>query len=102
VVAGVEAAWRARRRSPAGVAAARLDGLVLLVVTVTAAGGLGLLVGGGRPRETLHFVYPVIAIGALLVATSFSTHWEPRRRAIATLLGALVALVAILRLFATG
>lgn len=102
MLAGLEGAWRALRRSPASTAAARLDGLVLLVVAVTAAGGLGLLVGGARPKELLHFVYAVVALAALPISTSLSQHWEPRRRGIATLLGALVALAAIVRLFATG
>jgi hypothetical protein len=102
VLVGIEAAWRLRRGSSPGSAASRLDGLLLLVLAVTVAGGLGLLLGGARPRELLHFVYAVLAIGAVPVATSVSAPWGPRRQAIVTLLGALVALVAILRLFATG
>lgn len=102
MLAGLEAAWRALRGSPASTAAARLDGLVLLVVAVTAAGGLGLLLGGARPQELLHFVYAVVALAALPISTSLSKRWEPRRRGIATLLGALVALAVIARLFATG
>ncbi len=99
---GIAAAWRVRRPSPAGVGAGRLEGLALLAIGLTIAGGLGLLLGGARPREPLHFLYAVIAIGALPIATSLSTRWEPRRAAIAVLLGALLALVAILRSFATG
>jgi hypothetical protein len=102
VLAGLEGALRAGRRSPAGVAAARLDGLLLVLVAVTAAGGLGLLVGGARPRDLLHFVYAVVALSALPITTSISARWEPRPRGIATLSGALVAGAAILRLFATG
>jgi len=102
VLVGIEATWRLRRGSSAGPAASRLDSLLLLVLVVTVAGGLGLLLGGARPRELLHFVYAVVAVGALPMATSISARWEPRRQAIVTLLGALVALVAVLRLFATG
>jgi len=87
---------------PAGAAAARLDGLVLLLVAVTAAGGLGLLAGGARPHELLHFVYAVVAIAALPISTSVSARWEPRRRGIATVIGALVGLAVIVRLFGTG
>jgi uncharacterized membrane protein YjdF len=72
------------------------------VLGVTVAGGLGLLLGGARPRELLHFVYAVLAVGTVPIATSVSAHWGARRRALVSLLGALVALVAILRLFATG
>ena len=81
---------------------ARLERLLTLVLAVTAAGGLGLLAGGARPRELLHFVYAVIAVGAVPVAGSLSMQADPRRRGVATLVGALVALVIILRLFGTG
>jgi hypothetical protein len=101
-LAGVVGTRRAIGRVPAGAAAARLDGLVLLLVAVTAAGGLGLLVGGARPRELLHFVYAMVALGALPISTSVSAHSEPRRRGIATAVAALVTLAAIARLFATG
>jgi hypothetical protein len=87
---------------PAGTAAARLDGLVLVVVAVTAAGGLGLLVGGAHPHELLHFVYAVVALAALPISTSVSARWEPRRRGMATVIGALVGLAVIVRLFGTG
>ena len=93
---------RAARRLPAGAAAARLDGLVLLLVAVTAAGGLGLLVGGARPHELLHFVYAVVAHAVLPISTSVSARWEPRRRGMATVVGALNGLAVIVRLFATG
>lgn len=102
VIAGAEGAWRAFRVVPPGTAASRLDGLVLLVVGLSAAAGLGLLVGGARPAELLHFVYAVLTFGALPIATSISTTWTPRRRGLATLTAALIALVLVLRLFATG
>ena len=101
-IAALAATTRVWKRSPAGVAGGRLEGLVLVAVGLTIAGGLGLLLGGARPREPLHFLYAVIAMGALPSATSVAGRLEPRRRAVAALLGALVALVAILRLFATG
>jgi hypothetical protein len=75
---------------------------VLLLVAVTAAGGLGLLAGGGHPGELLHYLYAVVALSALPIATSMSTRWGPRARGVATVLGALLALAAILRLSATG
>ena len=64
--------------------------------------GLGLLVGGGQPREQLHFVYAVVALGALPVTDSLSRGFGPRARGLATLVGALVALAVIARLFGTG
>lgn len=102
VVAGLEAAVRAARGSAPGLAASRLDSLVLLLLGLTIAAGLGLLLGGARPKELLHFVYAVVAIGAMPIAASFTGSWQPRGRAVATLVAALVALVVIVRLFATG
>ena len=75
---------------------------MLLLVAVTAAGGLGLLVGGARPHELLHFVYAVVALAALPISTSVSARWEPRRQAMATVIGALIGLAVIVRLFGTG
>jgi hypothetical protein len=102
VVAGLEGALRAVRSHAPGMAAARLEGVVLVAVAMTAAGGLALLLGGSRPHELLHFLYAVLALALLPVATSISARWEPRRRGFATVLGALIALAAVLRLFATG
>jgi hypothetical protein len=47
-------------------------------------------------------VYAAVAMMAVPVSTSFSAGWQPRRRWTITLLGVLVALIAIQRLFATG
>ena len=102
MVVGLEAGWRIRSHSPACALASRLQGLLLLVTAVTAAGGLGLLAGGARPRELLHLVYAAVAITALPVSTSISTHWGPGRRGLVTILGVLVTLISIQRLFATG
>jgi hypothetical protein len=102
VFVGLEAGVRAVRRIPPGPSAALLERLLTLAVVVTSAGGLGLLVGGARPRELLHFVYAVVAIGAVPVAGSLSRRASPRRRGFATLAGALIAFVVILRLFGTG
>ena len=63
-LAGLEAGWRVRRGSAPGLAASRLDSVALLLLGLTIAAGLGLLVGGARPKELLHFVYAVVAIGA--------------------------------------
>jgi hypothetical protein len=101
-VVGLEAAWRAVHRSLPGPHVAQIEGLLTVVLVVTAAGGLGLLAGGARPRELLHFVYGVIAVGAVPIAASVTRQADPRSRAIATLIGALVSLVVVVRLFGTG
>ncbi len=80
----------------------RLERLVVLALFLAVAGGLGLLVGGGRPREILHFVYAIVALGAIAIADSLSRRASPRMRGIASLIGSLVALVVIARLFQTG
>lgn len=72
----------------------------MLVVTI--AGGLGLLVGGGRPRELLHFVYAIVALGIVPVVDSLSRRAGPRPRGIATFAAALIALAVVVRLFQTG
>jgi hypothetical protein len=99
---GVEALLRAVRRSPPGSAASRLEGVLLVAIGVTAAGGLGILAAGGGPRELLHVVYAVVALGILPVLGRATSRWEPRRRGVVTLLGAVVTLVALLRLYTTG
>jgi hypothetical protein len=102
VLVGLEAAWRAVRGSPRGGPAERLQQVFVLALVISAAGGLGLFAGGGRPREVLHFVYAIVALGALAIADSISRRAGPRQRAIASLVGALVALAVIARLFQTG
>ena len=69
---------------------------------MAAAGGLALLLGGRRPAEWLHLIYALLALGLIPLAESLTTQASPRRQALARLLGALVAAVLILRLFATG
>jgi hypothetical protein len=90
------------RGAPRGQRAEYLERFFILALVVTIAGGLGLLVGGDRPREILHFVYATVALGALAVADSMSREAGPRRRGIVSLVGALVALAVIARLFGTG
>lgn len=75
---------------------------MLVAIGVTAAGGLGILAAGGGPRELLHVVYAVFALGILPVLGRASARLEPRRRGLVTLLAAIVTLVALLRLAATG
>jgi hypothetical protein len=102
ILVAFESAWRARRDAPRGTVAERLEAILLISVGVTIAGGLGLLVGGARPEEPLHFVYAVLAFGAVPVASSLMRRARPRQEAVATLAAALVAIVLVGRLFQTG
>jgi hypothetical protein len=102
VFVGLEASWRAWRRSPPGAVGSRIEALLVLALVVTSAGGLGLLAGGARPREVLHFIYAVVALGAIPLINSLARRAIPRTQGIAGLLGALVALVVIVRLANTG
>jgi hypothetical protein len=72
------------------------------VLVITIAGGLGLLAGGGRPREVLHFVYSVVAIGVVPVIDSLARRASPRARGMATLAAAVITLAVVARLFQTG
>jgi hypothetical protein len=101
-LAGIEAGVRAVRTRPPGTLAARLSGLVLLVLGLTAAGGLGLFVGGGRPHEDLHLLYALLALAPIPLVGALTARASARGRALATALAALIGLVLILRLFMTG
>lgn len=97
-----EGAWRALRSRPPGRLASAASNILLLVLAVTMAGGLGILLGGGRPRELLHFVYAGLALASVLIADSVARRSTPRRRALARLAGALIGAAIIVRLFGTG
>jgi hypothetical protein len=101
-VAAAEGAARLVLARPPGRAAAAGSGMVAILLGMTAAGGLALLAGGQRPREWLHLVYALLAFALVPLADSLAAQATPRRRAVARLFGALVALVVIVRLFATG
>jgi hypothetical protein len=100
-VAG-EGAVRLVSARPPGRLAAAGSGAVAILVGMAAAGGLALLLGGHRPTERLHLVYALLALGLVPLADSLTAQASPRRRALARLLGALVAVGVIMRLFATG
>ena len=101
-VIGVEGAWRAVRRSPAGLWAGRLEAALVVMVAVTIAGGLGILIGGRRPAEALHFFYGLLALSVVPIADSLSRQATPRTHGIVTLAAAVITLVVIARLFQTG
>jgi hypothetical protein len=97
-----EGAWRALRDRPPGRVASAAFSILLLLLAITMAGGLGIFLGGGRPRELLHLVYATLALASVPIADTLARHSTPRRRALARLAGALVGAVIIWRLFGTG
>jgi hypothetical protein len=101
--ATAEGAVRAVRRRPAGTAAARTRAAVLMAVGTTAAGGLALLASGHSPREWLHLVYTALAFGLVPVSdTAAASLRSDRAKALARFGGGVVALVVVVRLYATG
>jgi hypothetical protein len=100
-VAGEGAVRLVRPRPPGRAAAAGATAAVILL-GMTAAGGLALLLGGNRPKEFLHLVYALLAFGLVPLADSLAAQASSRRRALARLAGALVAAGVIARLFVTG
>jgi hypothetical protein len=101
VVTG-EAAVRLVRGRPPGRLAARGLAVVLILVVMAAAGGLALLVGGHRPREWWHAMYAGFAFAMIPLADSITLRAGARWKALARLIGALIALEVIVRLFQTG
>lgn len=102
VVAAIEAAGRGLTGRPPGRFSAAMSAIVVVVVGMTAGGGLAMLARGQRPSEFLHFVYAALALGLIPVGDSLTARAKPRGRAWARLLSALVVLGVIARLFATG
>jgi hypothetical protein len=102
LLVALEAAWRAIREEPPGRLSATLSGLLLAAIGITAAGGLGMLAGGARPRESLHFVYALLALGAVPLASSLTSEASPRLQGVVTALAAAVSLAVVARLFGTG
>jgi hypothetical protein len=98
----VEAAIRTVRVRPSWGWLSRVPEVMLLLVVATAAAGLALLAAGQRPREYLHFIYAALALGAVPIADGLASRWSLRRTAVARLVGALIGLGVILRLFNTG
>lgn len=97
-----EAAIRLIRGRPPGRFAARSLAVALILVVMAAAGGLALLAGGHRPREWWHAMYAGFAFAMIPLADSIALRAGPRWKALARLIGALIALEVLVRLFQTG
>lgn len=98
----LEAGWRSLRDLPRGTWSDRLNNICVLAVVIASAGGLGIVLGGGGPAESLHYLYGAIAIFALPLTTTLTRRIRPRSAAVVLLIVAIVLLVVILRLFQTG
>jgi hypothetical protein len=102
VVAGI--GWSvAVVRNPAfgGQRFARFQALVVALLLVSSIAGIGILISGTQPSESLHLVYAAIAIALLPLARSFIPETD-RRRSIAALAAFVVLGFVLYRLFATG
>ena len=97
-----EAAWRAFRNLPPSPTTRLLANVALIAVLIASAGGLGILIGGGAPADSLHYVYGAIALSALPVTTSLTRNRRPRTAAVVLLVVAVALLVVVARLFQTG
>lgn len=97
-----EAAVRLVQGRPPGRLASRGLVVVLILVATAAAGGLALLVGGHRPREWWHVMYAGFAFAMIPLADSITLRASARWKALARLIGGLIALEVIVRLFQTG
>jgi hypothetical protein len=97
-----EAGWRWLRKAPAGPIADRLGSALLIAFIVASAGGLGVAMGGGQPGDPLHYVYAVVALATVPMASWLARGRPPRVRAAVTFVAALIALVVWIRLLQTG
>lgn len=79
-----------------------MSNIFVVAVGVSAAGGLGIVAGGGAPSDVLHFVYAVLAFAISPSAALMARSRTPRVRALTTLVAALITAVVVLRLFQTG
>jgi len=98
----IEAAWRAVRSLPPSQTTGLLANITLITVLIASAGGLGILLGGGAPADSLHYVYAAIALVALPITTSLTRNRRPRTAAVIVAVVAIALLVVIARLFQTG
>ena len=99
---GVEGAVRAWVGRPPGTLAARAAALVLIFLGMTIAGGVGLLLSGHRPHESLHFLYALLIFAAIPVTGRLSSQALPRTQGLVTVGAAVLAIGLLARLIATG
>lgn len=103
IAATVEGASRIVRNRPAGDAAWRTLLGVLISAGITALAGLALLISGEHPKEWLHLLYATLAFGLIPFADNASISLPNNRtRGLYRVVGGLVCLIVLTRLFVTG
>jgi hypothetical protein len=102
LVVVVDAAIRLiRARRPGRLASWGLMA-VLILAGMAAAGGLALLISGHTPRQWWHLMYAGFAFAMIPLADAITLRAGARTKALARLIGGLIALEVIVRLFQTG
>lgn len=103
IAATLEGALRIIRNKPAGEAAWRTLLAVLISAGITALAGIALLIRGEHPKEWLHLLYAALAFGLIPFADNASISLPNNRtRGLYRVLGGLVCLIVLTRLFVTG
>lgn len=103
IAATVEGGARWIRNKPAGDAAWRTLLAVLISSGATILAGIALLITGEHPKEWLHLLYAALAFGLVPFADNASISIPNNRtRGIYRVVGGLVCLIVITRLFLTG
>jgi len=105
VLAVLSAAWSAvlvgRARRGGQLFVVNLGWTVAAAVLAALVGGL-LLISGPGPSDPLHLLYGALAVAALPGAALVAAGRPARERAIVVLIGTIVLLIVVLRLFQTG
>lgn len=103
IAATLEGGVRLIRNKPAGDAAWRTLLGVLISSGATILVGLTLLISGEHPKEWLHLLYAALAFGLVPFADNASISISNNRtRGLYRVVGGLVCLIVITRLFVTG
>lgn len=103
LAATIEGAFRVFNKRPAGDAAFRTLIGVMISTAITALAGVALLISGKHPKEWLHLLYAALAFGLIPFSDNASRSLRTERgRGLYRLLGGLVCLLILTRLFVTG
>lgn len=80
----------------------RLGAVLVIAVGVEVALGAATWLTGRRPGEGLHVLYGIAVLAAFPLASSFAADAPPRERTGVVAVAAVVSLLLIWRLYATG